>query len=317
MMEVQFRQKKGPEHLLCQDHFRIHRKGNDLYMAAADGHGGPAYTRSCAGSRLATYAAVTLMEQGVDPEDFPAALKDLFDHLVAENLRKRPLTGRELKLLDGLPPSYAYGTTLLAVSVTPNGVRMYQLGDGEIHLLGADGRFLPGLPDDPNCGGGHSTSLVQDRDFVIPRFRRGEQPSCTAVMMFTDGYTGAWKMAEGLMAPDSIRPHIIRTLREGDVGDDQTFLLAYDPAVAVAEPFRTGLGASVETARSEEQLQQRLQCLRQQFEEVSTYLALALQQVQRMAERQDPGFEAYRQSLLPSYRTYNALKQELSTLCAS
>lgn len=306
-------QRTGAAHRFCQDRYRVIRHGDRLVLAAADGHGGRPYVRSSLGARIACAAAEAALTGQLDPAEIPAAIKDRYDALVARHLALRPLEGWELERLGDRPPAEAYGTTLLAALITPTRTGLVQLGDGDLHALGFDGAFLPGLAGDDNCRGNLTTSLANSRDHVLARFRTAwyEHPAA-AVVMFTDGCDGGLLQAvEAVAAPSGPEQELHRLLRETSRGDDQTVLLVYAPEITGDEEFRAALAGHL--ARMREELRRKRQERRDRVEysELQNYLLLALRKAERMNKANDPGLMEYLEKLRPSILRMTELRDLL------
>ena len=70
------------------------------------------------------------------------------------------LVQSEKEKLGNNPENYAYGTTLMAAKLTQDGTYILHIGDGKIHAVRRNGEFFPELPEDPDCRGNSTSSLV-------------------------------------------------------------------------------------------------------------------------------------------------------------
>lgn len=303
-------QKTGSAHCTCQDRYRALRLEDRLILVVADGHGGRPYTRSALGADFGCSAAVAALREEVEGGDIPAAIKDRYDAMVAEHLACHPLEDDELERVGDLPHPVVYGTTLLAAVLTLDSTELYQLGDGEIHILKADGTFFPALPDDDGCRGNMTTSLANNREFALSHFRHARyQEPTAALMMFSDGCDGGLlRAAAGLAEPPALLAHLENMLHRTNHGDDQTFLLTYDPGIVEKDSFREGLSAALQTMRAEAKRRKREQRDWEEYKRLCSYLNLALRKANRMARRNDPELEAYMKALKPSYKRYMQLR---------
>lgn len=187
----------GAEHTkvnkVCQD-ASMHY-ADDLFEIAivADGHGSEDYFRSHIGSQVATEVALEILKQvAVDisnlsrveldslkndyeqqkslMDDAKKKIVELWREKVKKDHDDNPFTDEEMKkaskkyiqrykeqsILD-----WAYGTTLLAVVVTPNCWFALQIGDGNCIEYYNDKGFVESMPKDPYCEGEASSSLCQ------------------------------------------------------------------------------------------------------------------------------------------------------------
>ena len=250
-------QEAGYSHRHCQDRFRLEHSENALILAVADGHGGAAYTRSGLGARFACAAAVEVLG-AMDCVDVPAAIKDRYDALVAKHLTHRPLEDWQKAHLKGDPDEAAYGTTLLAARITEDGTWLYQLGDGHILALDADGSLLPTMPEDLDCFLNRSSSLCYDRKRALRKFRTLHFPQpVAAVVLMTDGCDGGTCQALLAAAEEAPAQLLEQMLRATASGDDQTCVLAVSDRVT--PEFREAVAATVQSLRLEAKRRKRLE----------------------------------------------------------
>ena len=301
-------QRTGSAHRVCQDRLSVLREGDRLLLVAADGHGGRPYARSGLGARFACAAAMAVLRQ--TDENVLAAVKDRYDAMVAKHLAMRPPQPWEAERLGDLPPSALYGATLLAAVLTKEDTRVYQLGDGEIHALKQDGTFFPSLPEDEGCHGSMTTSLANGREVAVAHARQSRYPEpAAALMLFTDGCDGGMlQAAAGLAKPSSLQEQLEAMLRRTNRGDDQTFLLAYDPEAVEKASFRENLTHVLQTLQAESKRNKRECREREDYEQLHSYLQLAARKAARMSRRNSPELEAYLQTLKPGYERYEQLR---------
>lgn len=286
MLNVGIWQKKGP-HRTCQDAFRLENTPDETLVAMADGHGDICYVRSGIGARIACAAAVKRMKQGISPEAFAATVKDDFDRMVCKHLKMFPLTEWELNRMDGLEPLRAYGTTLLAARITPEETQVFQIGDGAIHAIDTNGRFLPQLRDDTGCMGRATSSLAQNRQYVLEHFRSSQYPACAAVMLFTDGYQCHGRPLEAAEAMSDFDA-IPAVLQKGERGDDQTFFLAVQSDTIAAEAFSFGLAAEIVSVRQEQARQRMFRRAHEEYRSILYFLNKAEDRRKELTEENSP-----------------------------
>ena len=229
-------------HRPCQDRYMVKQSDDRLILAVADGHGGSCYCRSGIGAQFACEAAIeTLYDSGIPWEEVGTRIKELFDCKVGDHLREEPLTGGELVLVNGHASEIAYGTTLLCCCITREGTFSAQIGDGDMYALTSSGAFLPPLPEDENCIGFFTTSLISHKAAQQFRWRYDTEPAAV-VALYTDGYvprtSRPWKLIElAQTQPEEIPQEI---LDAGKRGDDQTVLVALRTDMVGTQEFQTG-----------------------------------------------------------------------------
>lgn len=229
-------------HRPCQDRYMVEQSDNRLILAVADGHGGSFYCRSEVGAQFACEAAIeTLCDSEIPWEEVGVRIKELFDCKVSDHLQEEPLTCRELVLVNGHADEIAYGTTLICCCVTNEGTFSAQIGDGEMYALTSSGAFLPPLPEDENCIGFFTTSLISHKAAQQFRWHYDTEPAAV-VTLYTDGYvprmSRPWKLMElAQTQPEEIPQEI---LDAGQRGDDQTVLVAIRTDVVGTQEFQNG-----------------------------------------------------------------------------
>lgn len=226
----------------CQDRYLIEEADDRLILAVADGHGGRFYCRSDVGARFACESAVEILrDKTISWESVPAHIKDLYDRKVEAHLLEKPLTDDELILVNGQPDQVAYGSTLLAVCITPEGIFRAQVGDGEMHVVTTEGGFLKDLAEDSRCVGFFTTSLVSP--FAANQFRSSFDPTTPAVaILYTDGYLSnsirPWELLDMWKTFPAEIPQ--EALTAGNRGDDQTVLVAIRTEAVETSTFQEG-----------------------------------------------------------------------------
>jgi hypothetical protein len=199
--------------------------GPPLALATSDGHGSAKCFRSDVGSRLAVATALevaaSVLEGAPDGTlpDLPAmesiveALARRWQGAVRAHLLAHPFGVDELDRLadgDGASareavignPLLAYGATLTTVWLGETFLLYFQLGDGDILTVTADGAVGRPLPMDARLFAGQTTSLCAPgawRDFRIgfQTFGRADRPAL--VLLATDGYANAFREDSGFL----------------------------------------------------------------------------------------------------------------------
>ena len=196
-------------------------------IALADGHGAPMHLRSNRGSRIAVNAAIALLDQfggkeaGRDiseleelaREELPRELVRRWRNAVSVDMAKRPLAEWEIDALSeqvspaalarlASDPVLAYGSTLLAVALTPRYILYMQLGDGDIVEIVGDGEARRPLPADPLLLGNATTSLCSAEAWLHVRVAAAPidpDERSWFVMLSSDGYANSFENDAGLM----------------------------------------------------------------------------------------------------------------------
>lgn len=302
----------------CQDRLLVRQSEGALLLAVADGHGGACYCRSGFGARLACQAAAAvLLSGGLDDQQAAAALKDKFDSLVRKHLAFRPLSDKEQALLHGRPDFVAYGTTLVAAVIRAEDTAVYQIGDGGVYLLDDTGFFLPALAEDKDCYGCITSSMAYDNDRYLNHIRIRHYPGRpAAAMLFSDGYGFSsplpWQAACILRQPDRLESALDQLLREGDHGDDQSFILACAPDKITAPAFWEGLAAE----ETKGKLAIRLDGLQEEYQRRYCWLELALQKGRRLKKQpaRAEEFAQFKELLRERLAEFANLRQEMESL---
>ncbi len=308
-------QNGGSRHRFCQDRYYTHRCADRLILAVCDGHGGRPYCRSGLGARFAAAAAVAVLESDIEAALIPAAIKDRYDAMVKKHLAHRPLTQREAERAGDMPHSGVYGTTVLAAVITDHGTDIYQLGDGEIRAVSKKGNFFPMLPADESCRGNLTSSLANGREFALRHFRHLHYASpIGALMLFSDGCEGGFlDTAHALTDPSRLEEGLQAMLHRTDHGDDQTFLLAYDPTAIAQESFQETLTQRIKAAREAIRRKNQIRREREEYARLAAYMNLALQKAERMRQAKDPTLQPFLTSLQPSYQRFLQLRKKTAT----
>ena len=257
-----YHSEAGAAHLAAhakkQDHGRAARLScGGSFAAVADGHGSKLYARSSRGANLAVIAAARLLSRDAEAEAFPQAVKAAWDSLVRRDLERHPPTERELALLNkaGESPEILYGTTLLAAKLLPDGTaELFQLGDGEIHVLLADGSWAEPMPADPNCSGSATSSMAYGAELAAQTFRHCTVPNAAAVLLYTDGYRSCtsrpFDAVNAFLAADD--DALFETLRAGSGRKDDLTIAILGSEATQTDAFREGFEATRKANEEEE-----------------------------------------------------------------
>jgi hypothetical protein len=200
--------------------------GGAVVVAIADGHGHIRHFRSADGAalavdvacRAASQAAAGLAADATGDEQAALAGQELvravvadWRSAVADQLKARPYTAKELSLLDlaADTPAVPYGSTLLVAVIAARWLVCAQIGDGDMLAVRPDGRFFPPVAADDRLDGHRTTSLCQPD--ALASFRTGahdlRQVPLAALLLATDGYGNA-------QADEPWQPSVGRDLAE-------------------------------------------------------------------------------------------------------
>ena len=323
-MNTFYRSMRGPYHVHAnlpkQDHGRLAdliSPANGMIAAVADGHGSAIHARSSRGANLAVGLAVRILRTVDVPQDVIRALKTNFDRLVSRDLERHPITSREQTLLDAscAPPDVLYGTTLLCVRIMTNGeADLFQLGDGEIHLLRNDGSWADPLPPDPDCEESVTSSLVYPESEAIAHFRHQHISDAAAVFLYTDGYrprtSRPCRAASAYLNGD--RETLLQELSTRCYNaDDQTFAALSIPSATGSNNFCNGFQQTMAQYREELDVLHRAGLrlrLLEELDRLKAYLDMGVAKLCRLPKEQR---EAYSDLLRPKAERYFTLLEIL------
>jgi len=167
-------------------------------IAVADGHGDARCTRADVGAALAVAVALETAVSFAAPEARGESLRAaLAERIVGDwtsrverHLEIHPIEGSERAVTSGLPPLYAYGSTLLAAFVTGDEILALQIGDGD--LLIADDGVRRVFERDPRLSLHETTSLCQSNARAEVRVARLRVGPDALILAATDGYANSF-----------------------------------------------------------------------------------------------------------------------------
>ncbi|MDG4595572.1 MAG: PP2C family serine/threonine-protein phosphatase [Candidatus Contendobacter sp.] len=198
-----------------QDAIRVARANGELplIVALADGHGSAKSFRSQHGARSAVAVALKVCRSLCEPdslsrikrwaeEQLPLELVRRWRERVDRSLARRPFTPAELDALDPASrrqveahPYLAYGSTLLAVVVTPAFILYLQLGDGDLLTVSTSGEVERPLAKDERLIANETTSLCSAKAWNEVRVGfqalAGSPPAL--ILVATDGYANSFR----------------------------------------------------------------------------------------------------------------------------
>ena len=260
-----------------QDAVRVARAngGLPLIAALADGHGSAKSFRSQHGARTAVAVALEVCGSLFEPDNLsrikrraeerlPLELVRHWRQRVDRSLARRPFAPAELEPLDSASrsqveahPYLAYGSTLLAVVVTPAFILYLQLGDGDLLTVSANGEVERPLPKDERLIANETTSLCSDKAWneVRVKFQALAGAPPALILAATDGYANSfrdeasfqqvardlWEMIrdEGIEPVQSNLKHWLNEASQQGSGDDITVgILCQRALTTVAQTAR-------------------------------------------------------------------------------
>lgn len=322
MHQVIARCRTGSSHIMrhkpCQDRLCHVQTPDFTLVAVADGHGSAEYTRSGLGARFAVYAAQKILPSDAPDEEVVGDIKWLYDHMVARHMARHPLSEREMGLLSAarLHPVAAYGCTLAVavIDYAHNSTTRYCLGDSGVFCI-TSGHFPPPLPEDPACVGSATSSMCQSPETVKQHFRiqHLDGSIMAAVGVYSDGAEAEeWRAAEALFDDEaseaSMETRVEKLLKLTDHGDDQTFVLAVDPAAVTTDDFQAGLAEEIHRGH------QLLAVTRgvEKRKQMETYLRLLLDKAKRLSGSEAVKFKD--EVLRPAAEEFAALNNTIEVL---
>jgi hypothetical protein len=265
------------------DHRRVHSPNQDavalkrfgspgpgslVVLAVADGHGDARHFRSDRGSKLAVAAAIAAAgtwAAGIPAGAMPsrAVAGQLVSDIVTRwrdavraDLTEDPVgSGQTGAIRKDDPPEIPYGTTLLLIAARADVAVLAQIGDGDIFLVGHDGRLITPVPGDERLDGTQTTSMCQPdavSSFRVALASLARTP-VYAIFAATDGYGNAqaepdWKArwAADLVGlgraygagwiGEQLNEWVAACASSDGSGDDTTAALALNPAATAARP---------------------------------------------------------------------------------
>jgi hypothetical protein len=204
--------------------------GAPVMLAVADGHGSAKCFRSGTGSVLAVEVAREVAREfffdpgaETDPDrvrevveqEVPAELGRRWTARVRADAEANPVTAEEWAALEQKEgpssrrvveanPLHAYGSTLLLVVAAESFVAYFQLGDGDLVTISADGVGARPIPDDPSQFGGIETASLSQWEKGTAEFRVFLQPLVgpppAVILAVTDGYANSYPAVDDPVA---------------------------------------------------------------------------------------------------------------------
>ena len=192
------------------DHYQA-EGGLPLIVAVADGHGSARCTHSHLGAKFAVEAAIDSVLTVFDSPDLslpqirtlaeklPQTLTHCWHDKVDSYLKKLGiedcLRTKALTKNRYLP----FGTTLLVACVLKDCILYWQIGDGDIVVIQADGMLITPIPNDARLLGNDTTSLCSKKPWQDFRYTFSPLVNVPpkAIFLITDGYKNSFKQVDG------------------------------------------------------------------------------------------------------------------------
>lgn len=249
---------KGAQKPVNQDRYdwQPFEDDTELALAVADGHGSSAHPRSHTGAEL---AVTVFLEAAADfrasiqrhelrqlklraAEDLPRNVVRSWQQRVREHMGNHPATDREA---EEASPMVLYGTTLVGALITDALLVGWQLGDGDLCFIHADGQVTTPLHQDAGALGDETDSLCSSNAQLLMHTYWRPNPGPDApvlVAMSTDGlsksfvsYDSYLEFVSGLHnllktdGAEKVKGEIPGWLQKGSSfsGDDATLIVAW------------------------------------------------------------------------------------------
>jgi serine/threonine protein phosphatase PrpC len=238
---------------ICQDFSAFYSGGDMTVAVVCDGHGGDMYFRSDKGAKFAADAAVACIREFISHkadymQDIDVTWSALVSRLemsiitrwnqaVESDYAENGFTEDELDGLRGsdlmaLSHDYgyylAYGTTLIAVAVTPEFWFGIHIGDGKCAVVSDGWQFAEPIPWDENNFMGITTSMCNSNALRLFRscFNR-KLPD--AVIIATDGIEESFADRTYLYG---FYKKILGSVKSGDISGAKSNLEAFLPILS-------------------------------------------------------------------------------------
>jgi serine/threonine protein phosphatase PrpC len=171
-------------------------------LAVADGHGSSKHTHSEIGAKLAVQTALYLLNdfscQHADADSHIRHIKQAADYLPSQLVQawRTAVDKEDNGQTENPKERYSiYGTTLLAVLINTDYALYFQLGDGDLLMLTADGQLQRPLPKNTHLIANETHSLCEDKaiyhvELSLQFFEH--KPAPALIFLATDGYANSF-----------------------------------------------------------------------------------------------------------------------------
>jgi hypothetical protein len=198
----------------------------ELILAVADGHGSSAHPRSDTGAELAVgvfLEAAADLRPSIHPDehlkqikaraeqDLPRNVIRTWQQRVEQHLADHPPPDREP---DAAPAAVLYGTTIVGALISDTLVIGWQLGDGDLCFINADGQVTTPLRQDTQTLGDETDSLCSGNAALLMHTHWRPNPGADTpvlVALSTDGLSNSFISFDSYLEFLSGLHHLLRT----------------------------------------------------------------------------------------------------------
>lgn len=183
-----------------QDAWAFSQNETCTLLAVADGHGSSKHTHSDIGAMLAVQAALDLLNDfaHADTGNNSRQIKQAADYLPSRLVQawRTAVDEADNGQTENDKQRYSlYGTTLIAVLISPEYALYLQIGDGDLLILTEDGQLQRPLPKSPHLIANETYSLCEDKaiyhiDTAVQFF--DHKPAPALIFLATDGYANSF-----------------------------------------------------------------------------------------------------------------------------
>ncbi len=233
-----------------------------MIVSVADGHGDKKVTRAKRGAEIAVETSISVIKREIkglfqSRDESKDRRKRYFEDTIVKGIIKewrqsvkrdfeKPDSGN-IKEFTDLEIYKIYGTTLIAVLLTPEFIFYFQLGDGSILRLGKNGEVKEIFETSNEFLGNETASLSLSRPehYAKVKYEPEEKlKNIEMLMITTDGYPNSFRTDDDYFktikdyhsllkekgekyVKENIKTWLEETSKEGS-GDDITVVLVYD-----------------------------------------------------------------------------------------
>jgi serine/threonine protein phosphatase PrpC len=190
----------------CQDAILWREGDSFVVLAVADGHGSERSPHSDKGAHIAVEVAVRLLNDlYTNSVSLPTRLstlkhyaEDQFPHALVRDWIERVKADHSISVMGKIQSEkdvlVQYGSTLLAILITPEFLLFLQLGDGDILTVANDGIVTRPIPKDKRLIANETTSLSTPHAWreVQVVFQPLLEELPTLILLSTDGYANSF-----------------------------------------------------------------------------------------------------------------------------
>lgn len=203
------------KNLVNQDAIQIQKIENGLIVALADGHGGAPCFRSAIGSAFAVEIACQVLKNRCKEWSYSVQtakkfgynclqeIEKLWSEKALCHLSKNGFKNEEVDSLSqhekrtlGKNALMAYGTTIMASVISPQGVLIINIGDGNVLIQNQNASFA--TMQKGSCALGNETeSLALPEAYTYGNAYTYSVDNLQGLLLSTDGYANSFKTPSG------------------------------------------------------------------------------------------------------------------------